>query len=326
MKLSAEYVIENNGITFDEAKELSLIDNERLLDLFNTSNKMRLHYKGNEVNTCSILNAKSGLCPEDCNFCAQSVHHKTSAKVYPLLSAGTIIDKAKQADNIPAKGFSIVTSGYGIDNSDELEIIAQAVKGISEQTHFYGCASLGILTEHELNHLKESGLVKYHHNLETSRSFFPNVCTTHPYEDDIEAIGNAKRTGLKVCSGGIFGLGESWEDRIELAFTLKRLDVDSVPINFLNPVKGTPLEDVRNLTPLECLKVIAIYRLILPDKDIVICGGREVNLRDLQSMIFFAGANGMMLGGYLTTSGRPVETDLQMLKDLGLAPAKPLAV
>lgn len=321
-----EYVIEHNGISAQEAKQLITLDHSELLNLFKLTNSLRQHFKGNGVNLCSIINAKSGLCPEDCKFCAQSAHYKTPAKTYPLLNSNIIAEKAILAAGTGARGFSIVTSGYSIDNKSELDDIAQAIKAISEKTPLYRCASLGILNEQELNYLRYAGLTKYHHNLETSRTFFPNICTTHPYDDDVDTIKSAKSAGLNVCSGGVFGIGESWDDRIELAFTLKQLDVDSIPINFLNPIKGTPLEGSTYLSPLECLKIIAIFRLILPEKDIVICGGREVNLRDLQSMIFYAGANGMMIGGYLTTSGRPVEDDIKMIRDLGLEITKPVSV
>lgn len=323
---SSDYVREHNGISPNEAKQLTTLTDDSMLKLFGTTNELRQHFKGNTVNLCSIINAKSGLCPEDCKFCAQSAHYKTEAKSYPLLRTYTIAEKAVDAVHAGARGFSIVTSGYGVDNKTELDDIADAIKAIAMKTPLYRCASLGILSEQELNYLKDAGLTKYHHNLETSRSFFSNVCTTHPYDDDVDAVKAAKLVGLNVCSGGVFGIGESWEDRIELAFTLKALDVDSIPINFLNPVKGTPLEGKSILTPTECLKIIAMFRLILPDKDIVICGGREFNLRDMQSLIFYAGANGMMTGGYLTTSGRPSEDDLRMIRDLGLEVSKPIAV
>lgn len=323
---SFDHVLEHNGISEQEAAQLAALPHEHMAMLWGVTDALRRHFKGNSVNVCSIINAKSGLCPEDCKFCAQSAHYKTEAKKYPLVKPVTIVEKAKNALQWGARGFSIVASGYGIDNRSDLEQVASAVKGVTDNTPLYGCASLGILTRHELEYLKGAGLTKYHHNLETSRSFFPRVCTTHPYDDDREAVKNAKQAGLNVCSGGVFGLGETWDDRIELAFTLKELGVDSIPINFLNPVRGTPLESLQLLTPLECLKIISVFRMILPDKDIVICGGREVNLRDLQPMIFPAGANGMMVGGYLTTSGRLPEDDIRMIRDLGLETAKPVAV
>lgn len=323
---SFEYVIENNGISAQEAREISELRQGDLVRLLGLTDAIRRQVKGNSVNLCSIVNAKSGLCPEDCRFCAQSAHYKTDVKNYSLISAESIVDRAKRSQEWGVRGFSIVTSGYGIENQTDLKEVARAVKGIAEQTPLYRCASLGILTEQELANLKGAGLTKYHHNLETARSFFPAVCSTHPYEDDIEAVRSAKRAGLEVCCGGVFGIGESWDQRIELAFTLKELGVDSVPINFLNPVVGTPFENMRLLTPFECLKIVSLFRLILPDKDIVVCGGREVNLRDMQSMIFYAGANGMMVGGYLTTHGRPVDIDRDMVRDLGLEVTRPIAV
>ncbi len=323
---SFDYVMEHNGISPRDAQQITALTDDSMVKLFEVTDTLRRHFKGNSINICSIVNAKSGLCPEDCKFCAQSAHYKTEAKSYPLLRTETIAEKAVNAVHAGARGFSIVTSGYGIDNKTELDDIADAIKTISEKTPLYRCASLGILSGQELNHLKDAGLTKYHHNLETSRSFFSNICTTHPYDDDVDAVKAAKLAGLNVCSGGVFGIGESWDDRIELAFTLKELDVDSIPINFLNPVKGTPLEGKGILTPTECLRIIALFRMVLPEKDIVICGGREVNLRDMQSMIFYAGANGMMTGGYLTTPGRPSEEDIRMVRDLGLEVSKPIAV
>ncbi len=323
---SPDFIREHNGVSREQAMELAALTNDGMLSLFAVTDDLRRSFKGNSVNLCSIVNAKSGLCPENCSFCAQSAHYKTGAKSYPLLRTSTIVEKAVHAAGTGARGFSIVTSGYGIENKTELDDIAEALTAIAGKTQLYRCASLGILSEQELNRLKQAGLTKYHHNLETSRSFFPSVCTTHPYDDDIAAIRAAKAAGLTVCSGGVFGIGESWQDRVELSFTLKDLDVDSIPVNFLNPIDGTPLEGKHLLTPWECLKIIALFRLVLPDKDIVICGGREVNLRDMQSMIFSAGANGIMTGGYLTTAGRPAEEDIRMIRDLGLEVAKPMPV
>ena len=230
------------------------------------------------------------------------------------------MDAAKEAEGFGAREFSIVASGTKIEKGKDVDTLVETLESMKGSVGMERCASLGILSREVLERLKESGLESYHHNLETSRGFFPNVCATHEYDEDVEAIRAAKEIGLYVCSGGIFGLGESWEDRIELAHTLKGLDVDSIPVNFLNPRPGTPLEHARNLTPVECLKIIALIRLTLPAKDVVICGGRSVNLRDLQPLIFAAGANGMMIGNYLTTPGRDPLEDLKMLEDLGLRP------
>jgi len=213
--------------------------------------------------------------------------------------------------------FGIITSGTTVKGA-ELEQILAALRRIRRETTILPSCSLGIIDEETAGKLKQAGMDTYHHNLETAESFFPSICSTHDYQDDVNTVRAVKKAGVKVCSGGIFGLGESAAQRVEMAFTLKDLDVDSVPMNFLNPIEGTRLEGAANITAMECLKTVAIYRMILPGKRITVCGGREKNLRDLQSWIFFAGANGTMIGNYLTTLGRNVDTDLAMFSDLGL--------
>lgn len=315
-----EKALKGEGISYEEGCLLINLPDEHLFSLLSSAERIRRAFKANEVNLCSIVNAKSGLCPEDCTFCAQSVHYNTGVKTYPMLDAYKIIEVAKDAVGYGAREFSIVTSGKGVNKEWDVETLIEALAGIRTKTPLERCASLGILTEEVLLRLKEAGLQSYHHNLETARSFFKDVCTTHDYEEDVNTVRMAKELGFYVCCGGVFGLGESREQRVELAMTLRGLDVDSVPINFLNPRPGTPLEKANYLTPIECLKIIALYRFMLPSKDIVICGGRQVNLRDMQCLIFTAGANGMMIGNYLTTMGRPPEEDLQMIRDMGLKP------
>jgi len=205
-------------------------------------------------------------------------------------------------------------------NRAELTRVGDAVDRIRTELGLETCVSLGTLPPPDVEYLLSRGLRSVHHNLETSRSFFPKVCTTHDYEEDVAAVRAAKAAGAWVCCGGIFGLGESPEDRVELALTLRELGVDSIPVNFLNPVPGTPLEGRRDLSPMECLRIIGMLRLTNPTREIIVCGGREVNLRDLQALMFAAGATGTMVGDYLTTAGRPAEEDLRMLRDLGLAP------
>ncbi|MCX8118411.1 MAG: biotin synthase BioB [Desulfobacterota bacterium] len=311
-----EKVLSGEGLSEEEARGILQIGHENVLEIISLANQARARFKGNKINLCSIINAKSGLCGEDCAFCSQSVYHPTQIPTYPFVGEERVIQEAKEAAKSQARHFSIVMSGYA-PTEDELKGIEHSIVGILRETSLEPCASLGILDRRSLTRLKKAGLGHYHHNLETARSFFKHICTTHSYEEDLSTIQMAKELGFRVCCGGLFGMGESWEHRIELAYTLKELDVDSVPINFLNPIPGTRLEKARFLTPMECLKIISLFRLILPQKDIIVCGGREVNLRDLQSMIFFAGANGMMIGGYLTTKGRKPEEDLQMVKDLG---------
>lgn len=308
------------GLTPQEAIAFTLLTDEFIFDILAVTEKVRRRHKGMEVNLCSIINAKSGLCGEDCSFCSQSVKYATGVKQYPMTSPEEIVKAAKEASSTGAREFSIVTSGTGVEKEKDLDALAATLKEMKETVPIERCASLGILKRETLKRLKAAGLESYHHNLETGRSFFPKICSTHDYEEDVAVVRAAREEGFYVCSGGIFGLGEKWGHRVELAATLKELDVDSIPINFLNPRPGTPLEGARNLTPFECLRIIALFRLMMPKKDIVVCGGRPTNLRDMQPLIFAAGANGMMIGNYLTTAGRNPEEDLQMLKDLGLEP------
>lgn len=317
-----EKALSGNGISYDEGCGLINIPDSDIFEILASTDRIRRFFKGNDVNLCSIINAKSGLCSEDCAFCSQSVHYDTGVKTYPMVEHQKIVEAAKGAMLNGAREFSIVTSGASVEKDNDVNILAQALKEMKAQVALERCASLGIMNEEALRKLKDAGLQSYHHNLETARSFFPNICTTHDYEDDVNTIRTAKKLGFYACCGGVFGLGESREQRVELALTLRELDVDSVPINFLNPRPGTPLENANYLTPIECLKIISLYRFMLPTKDIVVCGGRHVNLRDMQSLIFAAGANGMMIGNYLTTLGRPPEEDLKMVRDLGLKPRR----
>ncbi len=301
-----------------DALRLSKLSGSDLYLLFAEASRIREYFKGNAASLCSIINAKSGRCPENCAFCAQSSAHSTNIAVYPLVDEDEIVRCAKSSELNGAGCYGIVTSGTGIQPGEELDKICRAVRSISLEMAIKPSCSLGIMDYDTCLKLKEAGMVTYHHNLETSRSFFPSICTSHDYEDDVETIRAAKRAGLEVCCGGIFGLGESFAQRIEMAETLRELDVDSVPMNFLDPVEGTRLANARFLTPMECLKTIAIYRFMLPAKNITVCGGRETNLRELQSWIFLAGASGMMTGNYLTKPGRSPELDRQMLTDLEL--------
>ncbi len=308
------------GLTPQEALDFAALTDEFIYDILAVTEKVRRRHKGTEVNLCSIVNAKSGLCGEDCSFCSQSVKYSTGVNEYPMRPPAEILKAAEEAASTGAREFSIVTSGTGVEKDKDISTLTEALKVMKETVPMERCASLGIIKRETLRKLKESGLESYHHNLETGRSFFPKICTTHDYEEDVAVVRAAREEGFYVCSGGIFGLGEKWGHRVELASTLKELDVDSVPINFLNPRPGTPLEGARNLTPIECLRIIALFRLMMPKKDIVICGGRPTNLRELVPLIFAAGANGMMIGNYLTTPGSPPREDLRMLADLGLKP------
>jgi len=289
-----------------------------LVRLISEGTSLRERYFGKRVMLCSIVNAKSGLCSEDCAFCAQSVHNRAQVEVYPLLDPERILEEAKKASLMGARRFSIVTSGRALSQRD-FDKVLKAVELIRKETDLLVCSSLGFLDLKRAKALKEAGLSRYHHNLETSPSYFPKICTTHSIQEKIETILCAKEAGLSVCSGGIIGLGEGREERLELALKLRELEVDSVALNFFHPIPGTRLEGQNSLTPLEFLKTVTLFRLVLPSKEIRLTGGRAYGLRDLQVLGILCGANGLMIGNYLTTQGRPYEMDLKMLSDLELS-------
>lgn len=292
-----------------------LLLNSPILDLAKRADKIRQKYTRNKLELCSILNAKSGLCSEDCKFCAQSSRHSTGTPVYPLKKKEEILEAAKRAKDIGAERFDIVTSGRSV-TKDELYRIGEAISEIKDRIGIKMCVSLGKLDEQSLKLLKTAGLSRYHHNIETSSRFYPNVVTTHSFKEKLKTIEMAKSVGLEVCSGGIIGMGETWEDRIDMALLLKDLDVDSVPINFLVPIKGTPLDMTPPLAAIDAIKTIAIFRIILQDKIIKVAAGRESVLKDFQAMAFMAGANGMLIGGYLTIKGRSVDEDRLFVEEV----------
>jgi biotin synthase len=307
------------GVSRRDACELAGLGREHTLDLIFCAAKVRELFKKNKVFTCSLVNAKSGKCSQDCAFCAQSSYHETGAVTYPFLSEEQIIDHALKMRKAGAVKFSMVTSGYML-NDMEIDRVCRSAAAIRKKSGLEVCGSLGMLIVSTAKKLLENGVTTYHHNLETARSFFGEICTTHDYEEDIQSIELAKSADLKICSGGILGLGESWDQRVELAFTLKELDVDCIPLNFLNPISGTRLEGMPLMEPLDALKSVALFRLINPEKDITICGGREVTIGNYQSWLFMAGANGLMIGNYLTTTGRSPEDDINMIQHMGLVP------
>jgi len=311
-----EKTIREKTVNLKEALELYDLGKSKPFLLMAYASEVRDYFKGKNISLCSIVNAKSGLCPQNCKFCAQSAHYVTRAEVYPLMTKENILERAKEAKESGVGMFSIVTSGTRIEGEDEWKEIEEAIVGMVA-LGIKPCASIGMLDSERAKRLKDVGLFRYHHNLETARSNFDNICSTHDYDDDIETVKNAKNAGLSVCSGGIIGLGETMEQRIEMAFTLKELDVDSVPINILNPIEGTPLNSAEPLSPLEILITIALYRFILPDKDIKLCGGKEKNLRQLLPFAIEAGCNSLMTGNYLTTLGRNAAKDIEMIIDLG---------
>lgn len=314
----AQRAIEGEKLADAEAFEILATPAESVFHLIASANDVRRHFKGDAIDLCAIVNVKSGACPEDCAFCAQSTHHGADAPVYPFMEREEILKNANAARKMGAARFSLVSSGDGVNDKSDFEQVCDGINAITQNTDLGRCASLGVLDRNQLEKLRAAGLERVHHNLETAESFFDLICSTHSYADRARTVKLAKEMGFYVCSGGIFGMGESPDQRIELALSLRDLDVDSVPMNFLNPIPGTPLENTEPLHPLEILKIVAMFRFMLPEKDIRICGGREVNLRSLQPLMYVAGANCVMIGNYLTTPGRDACEDIEMINDLGL--------
>lgn len=314
---TSKNLLNGEELSFSKAIYFSKLEKEDILDLVSLANKVRKEYAGEGIDLCSIINAKSGACSEDCRFCAQSLHYKTNIAVYPFKSEEEILQAAKNAQECGATRFCIVTSGKK-PNTKDFKKIVSVLEKLNKETNLKLDCSLGSLTIDEAYALKEAGVSRYNHNIETSEDYFDQICSTHSYKDRLTTLMVLKEVGIEICCGGIIGLGEDWEERIKFAFALKKLDVDCIPINILNPIPATPLENTKPLPPMEIIKAIAIFRLILKDKIIKIAGGREVNLRDLQALALLAGANGLIIGNYLTTPGRSADLDLQMIEDLGM--------
>ncbi len=307
-----ENVLSGGHLTKTDALFLAEYSNLNILDLLSSANNIREIYSQQYIDLCAIVNAKSGACSENCSYCAQSSKNKAEVQIYPLMDKETILQKAAEAKEGGVSRFSIVTSGKKISDG-ELKSVASILKNIRDMG-LKPCASLGILSKDELIFLKDSGLDRYHHNIETSERFYPYICTTHTFADRINTIQSAVAAGLSVCSGGIFGMGETWHDRVDMAFTLRDLNVKSTPINFLIPINGTPLYGRDMLHPFEALRIISLFRFILPDKSIRVCGGRIQVLREFHSLIFMAGADSILTGNYLTTTGRTFEDDQQLIR------------
>ncbi|MED4882823.1 biotin synthase BioB [Bacillus smithii] len=311
----AESVLNGYEISDLEAMNILNCPDAELLELLQGAYRIRHHYYGNKVKLNMILNTKSGLCPENCSYCSQSVISTAPIEKYRMMDKETILKGAERARQLNAGTFCIVASGRGPSNK-EVEHIASAVEEIKERYQMKICACLGILKPEQAKRLKEAGVDRYNHNINTSERHYENITTTHTYEDRVETIETVKESGISPCSGVIIGMKETKEDVIHMARSLHILDADSIPVNFLNPIEGTPLEGVRELNPLYCLKVLCLFRYINPSKEIRIAGGREVNLRSLQPFGLYP-ANSIFIGDYLTTEGQETTADHQMITDLG---------
>jgi biotin synthase len=295
--------------------ELNDLRKMPLRELMALALEKKLANRAQQVSLCSIINAKSGKCSEDCRFCVQSAHYQTDCPVYSLKDRREVLEAAAEAKRIGAGRFSLVTSGRGM-NQEQVEPVAELAAAIRDEVGIEVCASVGILGGKEVEILKEAGVSRYHHNLETSREFFPQVVTTHSFEERVETIKACQEAGIEVCAGGIFGLGESEDDRVSMAITLRELAVDSIPINVLIPLPGTPFENLPPLPVADILKAIALCRMINPEVPIRLAAGREVVFGDSLGMAFMAGADGMMIGGYLTQRGRLPEEDRHFAEEM----------
>ncbi|MEF3313574.1 biotin synthase BioB [Paenibacillus sp. GYB004] len=313
--LFAEKALRGELLSAEEGLAVLEADDDELLPLLHAAFKVRKTYYGKKVKLNLIINAKSGLCPEDCGYCSQSIVSKAPVSKYPLLEKSVLIDGARKAMELKVGTYCIVASGRG-PTSKELDQVIDAVKEIKATMPMKVCACLGILSEEQAGQLKEAGVDRYNHNLNTSAGNFANITTTHTYDDRVATVEKAKASGMSPCSGCIVGMGETNAEIVQIAYALRELDADSIPVNFLNSIPGTPLENNRELNPRKCLKVLALFRFICPTKEIRVSGGREVNLRSLQPLGLYA-ANSIFVGDYLTTEGQEAREDHRMIEDLG---------
>jgi biotin synthase len=299
------------------AERLAALPDEDLPQLIQLAHQVRLAWMGPAVEVESIISAKTGGCPEDCTFCSQSARYTTEVVREPMLPAAQLVELARQTRQLGGTEFCIVVAVRGPDERMMRNVI-EAAAAIRESVDIEVAASLGLLKDGQAERLAAAGINRYNHNLEAGPRFFPQICTTHTFEDRVRTCRAVVDAGMELCSGGIFGMGETWEDRLDLAFTLRDLGAREIPCNFLNPRPGTPLAASDLMRPLDALRCVAVYRCVIPDSVLRYAGGREVVLRDLQAYGMLAGANGLIVGNYLTTLGRSAEVDMAMLADLGM--------
>jgi biotin synthase len=315
-----EKILLGKEINKKEALTLEKVGGADIYFLSAYASKIREVYQGNRVDLCSIVSARTGGCKENCAFCSQSAHHQTTSKAQVNFDGEDILKRAREAEKAGIHRFDIVTSGRGYSVEDpEFRALLDIFRKLRAETKLQLCACLGVIGVNEAKALREAGVTRYNHNLEAAESFFSQIVSTHSYEERKETLRAVKSAGMEVCCGGIMGMGETFAQRVEFAFILKELGVDSIPLNVLNPIKGTPLENAKMLPPLEIIRTMAMFRFVLPQTNIRFAGGREVNLRSLQALGLVAGINGMLTGNYLTTEGQGTLEDLEMITDLGLS-------
>ena len=313
--LLAEKSLASELLTREEALAVLRAPDEVLLDQIAAAYRVRRHYWGNRVRLHFLLNAQSGLCPEDCHYCSQSKISTAQIEKYPLLAKEKILDAADRAKKLNAGTFCLVISGRSPSESVFTKVL-DAVREVKMKYDLKVCACLGLLSEEQTHRLAEAGVDRVNHNLNSSESYHPQICTTHTFDDRVATVEHVKAAGITTCSGGILGMGESDDDVINLALSLRELEVTSVPVNFLIPIAGVPLADLRQLNPRQCLRILCLFRFLLPSQEIRIAGGREVHLRSLQPLGLYP-ANSIFIGDYLTTPGQPAHKDLEMIRDAG---------
>ncbi len=316
-----ERVLSGGSISREEAYKLQNTPDEHVVRLAGAADRVRIHFKGYDFDACSLINARAGKCSEDCAFCAQSARYKTDCQVYDLRPTRDFVTAARAAQEAGATRFCTVTSGGALNETD-FEALIHSLERVRSEVGIPLDASLGFLSDERAARLREAGVTRYNHNLETSADFYSTICSTHTFDQRVATVKKAQKAGFSACCGGIIGMGETARQRVDLAVTLAELGVDCVPVNILDPRPGTPLQNMKPLEPLEVIRTISVFRLLLPKATIKLAGGREKNLGDFQGFALRAGANGMIIGGYLTTSGRSVESDLKLIRDAGFRIAR----
>ena len=313
MKLANE-IINGRRITRDD--DLTFFLTCDLDELCKGADKIREHFVGDKVDLCSIINGRSGRCPEDCKYCAQSAHHHTDCDIYDFLPEDKILEACRMNESEGVDRFSIVTAGKALTGI-EFDKAIHAYETMKKECKIDLCASMGFLSSEQLHRLHEAGVSSYHHNIETSKRNFPNICTTHTYDMKIDNLKKVKAEGMYACSGGIIGMGETWEDRLDMAVSLSEIPVDSIPINALMPIKGTPLENLERISEKDILRTIAFFRYINPTADIRLAAGRALLTNDGE-LAFKSGASATITGNMLTTVAcATIRSDKKLLKDMG---------
>lgn len=317
MKFSplADKAIAGDVLSHEECLAVLHCRDEEVLNLLSATYQVRRHFCGNRVHLHMLINAKSGICPEDCHYCSQSSISAAHIERYPLVSMQKLLEGARKAKEARSRRYCIVISTRGA-NKREIDFLTRAVRRIKEEVDIAICCSLGLLTEEKARALYEAGVEQLNHNLNTSERYYPEICTTHTYQDRLDTLQAARKAGLKLCSGALFGQGESEEDIIDVLLALRELNPQSIPINFLLPIEGTPFSHYHYVQPYDCLRILCLARLLNPAQEIRIAAGREAHLRSLQPLALYA-ANSVFVSGYLTEPGQGYQETWQMIKDLG---------